>query len=205
MKDRNIAIILDPPHGIETAGKRSPDGRFREYKWGRERLWNIDPVLKDLGFEVYWTNTTENEIGLSNRVKVANSIKTDKQKILISLHNNAAGNGKQWLNATGIEIFTTKGWTKSDIMAGIMLDSFKMVFGLKHVKEKLNFSGINYRGLKEQNFTVLTGNTYLAMLIECMFMDNKEDLKLLENPYFNDEVERAILNGIIQMDNYFNE
>jgi hypothetical protein len=28
---KNI-IILDAAHGIEVAGKRSPDGKFREYK-----------------------------------------------------------------------------------------------------------------------------------------------------------------------------
>jgi len=28
--------ILDPAHGANTPGKRSPDGKHREYKWSRE-------------------------------------------------------------------------------------------------------------------------------------------------------------------------
>jgi N-acetylmuramoyl-L-alanine amidase len=29
---KKLVIILDPAHGEEVAGKRSPDGLFREYK-----------------------------------------------------------------------------------------------------------------------------------------------------------------------------
>ena len=39
----------------------------------------------------------------------------------------------------------------------------------------------------EENFTVLMGD-YSAMLIECMFQDNKEDVKLLSDPEFNEKV-----------------
>jgi len=29
---KNIKIVLDAAHGEEVPGKRSPDGKFREYK-----------------------------------------------------------------------------------------------------------------------------------------------------------------------------
>ena len=47
--------MIDAGHGIDTPGKRSPDGRFREYKWNREvadiLLDNlisrgIDPIIR---------------------------------------------------------------------------------------------------------------------------------------------------------------
>ena len=31
-----MLVILDPGHAAGVAGKRSPDGRLREYKWARE-------------------------------------------------------------------------------------------------------------------------------------------------------------------------
>ena len=31
-----MIILIDNGHGIETPGKRSPDGRFKEYLWNRE-------------------------------------------------------------------------------------------------------------------------------------------------------------------------
>ena len=31
-----MKILIDAGHGIDTPGKRSPDGSFREYLWNRE-------------------------------------------------------------------------------------------------------------------------------------------------------------------------
>ena len=31
-----MKILIDPGHGRNTAGKRSPDGRFLEYKFNRQ-------------------------------------------------------------------------------------------------------------------------------------------------------------------------
>ena len=31
-----MLILIDPGHGIDTPGKRSPDGRFLEYLWNRQ-------------------------------------------------------------------------------------------------------------------------------------------------------------------------
>ena len=30
-----MKILIDNGHGVETPGKRSPDGRFREYQYNR--------------------------------------------------------------------------------------------------------------------------------------------------------------------------
>ena len=53
----------------------------------------------------------------------------------------------------------------------------------------------------ENDFTVLAGTTaarpnYHAMLLEIGFQDNKEDLKLLQDPQWNKKVEDAIMDGI---------
>ena len=37
---KNITIILDPAHGEDVPGKRSPDGVHREYRWSRDRVRN---------------------------------------------------------------------------------------------------------------------------------------------------------------------
>ncbi|MGV8961788.1 MAG: hypothetical protein ACOH2V_00135 [Candidatus Saccharimonadaceae bacterium] len=48
--------------------------------------------LKALGYEVFESNPTTTEIGLTRRATAANNIKKDK-KVFISIHANAAGNG----------------------------------------------------------------------------------------------------------------
>jgi N-acetylmuramoyl-L-alanine amidase len=57
----------------------------------------LEILAKAYGFRVEWTTKGNTEIGLSQRVKNAENIKVDKGqiKLLISLHNNAAGDGTQ--------------------------------------------------------------------------------------------------------------
>ena len=47
-----MKILLDNGHGEETAGKRSPDGSFREYAWAREIARRIETELKNRGYDV---------------------------------------------------------------------------------------------------------------------------------------------------------
>lgn len=89
---KNLTIILDAAHGEEVAGKRSPDGKFREYKWSREIIALLTPKLLAQGFEVFESNPTTKEIGLTQRANAANAIDKPK-KIFISIHANAAGSG----------------------------------------------------------------------------------------------------------------
>jgi N-acetylmuramoyl-L-alanine amidase len=89
---KNTTIILDAAHGEEVPGKRSPDGKFREYLWSRERIKELIFDLKALGYEVLESNPTTKEIGLSQRAAAVNAINRPK-KIFLSLHVDAAGNG----------------------------------------------------------------------------------------------------------------
>ena len=121
---KKLLIILDPAHGEETPGKRSPDGRHREYRWSRERLAQVDILLKALGYTVVWTNTTNREIGLTKRQNTASVFAkqyTDLVPFLISLHNDAKGDGTKWENASGVSVWTAVGKTTSDIFADIFI------------------------------------------------------------------------------------
>ena len=41
-----IKVLVDNGHGVETPGKRSPDGRLREYKYAREIAASVIARLK---------------------------------------------------------------------------------------------------------------------------------------------------------------
>ena len=47
-----MIILLDAGHGESTPGKRSPDGRLREYKYCREIANEVKKQLIDKGFNV---------------------------------------------------------------------------------------------------------------------------------------------------------
>ncbi len=46
-----MKILIDNGHGIETPGKRSPDGKFREYAYTREIARWVVSDLKDDGYD----------------------------------------------------------------------------------------------------------------------------------------------------------
>ena len=45
-------FLIDNGHGKDTPGKRSPDGRFREYNFNREVAAMLVDALKALGIQV---------------------------------------------------------------------------------------------------------------------------------------------------------
>lgn len=199
---KKLLIILDPAHGIEVPGKRSPDEKHREYKWSRERLTQIDILLKERGYTVVWTNTTDNEIGLSQRVNVANEYAKQYPELmpfLISLHNDAVNATPEWqTKASGISVWTTKGRTTSDIYADFLLQRIKVSIPNARIR---TYDNKYLERDFEANFTVLTGN-YSAVLIECMFQDNREDVKLLQDTQFCKHVEDWIVDSIDDCNHY---
>jgi N-acetylmuramoyl-L-alanine amidase len=197
---KNLLIILDPAHGEEVEGKRSPDGCHREYKWSRERLKEIEHLLQAHGYTVAWTNETDREIGLSNRKHVANLLsQKDKSLVplLVSLHNDASGNGNEWRQARGVSIWTSKGRTTSDIFADFFI---QRICEWLPVNRRIYSPAYLERDF-ENNFTVLMGD-YTALLIECCFQDNKEDVALLESPRFCKQVEDWIVDSIEECNEY---
>lgn len=198
---KKLIIILDPAHGIDVPGKRSPDGLHREYKWSRERLMAIYQKLVSEGYAVEFTTTSENEPGLSVRVKAAEKIAARNKALVpvfISLHNDAAGDGTKWMQARGISVWTSKGRTRSDILAAEMIKELDVI--TKNRTKFRNYSPAELDRDFESNFTVLMGN-YPAMLIECCFQDNKEDIECLNDQAFNESVENAIVKGIERINN----
>lgn len=190
MENKNLVIILDAAHGIDVMGKCSPDGTHREYNWSRQRCEQLKEMLEPLGYTVHLNVPETTEPGLINRVKRANAFPGTK-KLLLSLHNNAAGNGIKWMSARGIEAFTTKGQTKSDVCATKILQALASKF------HNLTFrqDWVDGDPDKENNWTVLMGN-YMAVLIEWCFQDNKEDVAILKDDVMNERFCQALVQAI---------
>lgn len=197
---KNVIIILDPAHGANVKGKCSPDGKHWEFAWSRERIKSLRAILTDLGYEVYVTTESVDEPGLSKRKNFATQIRQGRRKLLLSLHNNAAGNNGKWMNATGVEVFTTPGVTKSDICADFIIKAFKRDF--PNFKMRLNADEYLKRD-KEAEFTVLMGAGYMGVLIEWLFQDNMEDVKRLSDPEINEAFENSLVGAIEEINNYF--
>lgn len=199
MITRQLVIILDAAHGEDVAGKCSPDKSHYEWQWSRKIIGMLMNKLPDLGFKVEITNPSKKEIGLSKRKENANSVLLPdpghSKKLLISLHNNAAGDGSKWTEAEGYELYTSRGSTISDKYAEIFIKHLREDFkGIIGIRERID-------PLKEANFTVLMGN-YGAILIEWLFMDNKEDLERLKDDNCNYMLVSSLIKALIDIDEH---
>lgn len=190
-----MKILIDAGHGIDTPGKRSPDGAFREYLWNREIA---DLVCEDLeidGYDVSLVVPETNDIPLITRVNRVNAIcnkyGTD-DVILVSIHSNAAGNGKDWMNARGWSCYTTKGDTKSDILAELLYDSFERSFPDRKIRKDMHDGDRDW----EENFYIIQKSKCPAVLIENFFYDNKEECHWLMQDAVKVRIAMAIEQGI---------
>lgn len=174
---KNITIILNSGHGKETAGKKSPlnsDGRqLFEWKFTRELSKRIKQACDIKGIKCIQANTDDSDPSLTTRANNINKIvrkesEQGRQCLMIDLHGNAAGNGSQWMNASGWEVWSTVGTTNSDKFANLLCECFKSIFPNKKL-----------RGHKEKNFTLIYKCACPCVLTENFFYDNKEDFELV--------------------------
>ena len=99
-----MKILIDNGHGVNTAGKKSPDKQLLEYKYNREIAIQLVAELKAKGYDAERIVTEETDISLGERCRRVNAICNKigtANVILISVHVNAAGSGGVWRSAGG--------------------------------------------------------------------------------------------------------
>lgn len=200
-KERNIVVIIDYAHGKDVSGKQSPDGSHKEWEWSREVGLMLSKKLQIEGYQVHYSNPLDIEIGLSKRKEFATNLQIPegKVKFLISLHNNAAGSGNEWKDASGIEIYTSPGQTTSDKFAEEIMNELEAKF--PHFKYRVDTTDGDKD--KEAKFTVLMGSGYYACLLEFLFQDNKNDLKFIKSTKTKYQLVTALTKAIDKMDQIF--
>lgn len=190
-----MKILIDNGHGVDTAGKRSPDGVFREYKFAREVAAAVVEKLKALGYDAERIVTEEQDISLQERCKRTNAV-CDKlgasNVLLVSVHVNAAGNG-QWMQAKGWSCYTSKGQTKADKLADCLYDAAKDVLVGKRLRTEYTDGDADI----EEGFYILKHTKCAAVLTENLFMDNKQEVSYLMSLEGRNAIARLHVEGII--------
>ena len=191
--EKVLEIWLDAAHGEDVAGKRSPDGKHREYLWSRMIIERLSKELEKLNYVVKQTNETTKEIGLMNRVNVVKS-SNHKYKTLLSIHNDAApAKGDGWSDATGISFYTSKGLSVSDVFAECLLYASEEVkFSDTYHRKNIRTESSNL----EQDFTVIYSKDYYSVLAEILFQNNKKDVERLNDINFQNSCIHMFIIGI---------
>lgn len=189
-----MVILADPGHGIDTAGKRSPDGRLLEWKYSREIAAEVVKRLKTMGYNAQQLVTEENDISLSVRCKRVNDICKHfgaSHVLVISIHCNAAGADGKWHDARGWQACVSlNASAKSKQLASYLFDAAQAE-GMKMRSPK--------PGQKwwAQNLAICRDTNCPAVLTENLFQDNKQDVEFLLSDKGREAIVNLHVSGII--------
>lgn len=196
LKKKAMKILLDNGHGSNTPGKRSPDGLFREYAYTREIAVEVASALRKHGYDADLLVPELYDVKLLERVHRVNvkcqSLGASKV-LLVSIHCNAAGNGKEWMNARGWEAWTSSGQTEGDKLAECLYESALETFA-PGTKIRSDWGDGDYD--KENQFTILSKTLCPAVLTENFFMDNKADVEYMLSDEGKEAIVRCHVEGI---------
>ena len=192
-----MKVLIDPGHGIDTPGKRSPDGLFLEYLWNRQVADLILEGLVSAGVDASLVVTETNDVTLRNRVNRINTICNRvgaSNVLLVSVHANAAGNGSAWMNAKGWSCYASKGKTRSDQVAECLYDAFEEEFQDRKIRKDISDGDRDW----EENFYVLEKSKCPAVLLENFFYDNREECAWMLQEETKKRIASAAVKGIIK-------
>lgn len=178
-------VVLDPGHGVETAGKCSPDKSYYEHEFNLDISKRQKKILERHGVEVILTRTDEHDVTLANRVAIANKERPD---LFVSNHSNASGDGTEWTDPDGYGIYTSS--------AG---DSAGRNKAAKAILARVEDADIPLwgGGLHHEGFYVLKNTIDPAVLIEHGFHTNKAETALLKTSAYRDKLAEADAKGIL--------
>ncbi len=170
-----MKILVDNGHGVETRGKRSPDGRLLEYAYTRRLAAEVVARLCAAGIAAELLVPEENDIPLTERVRRANRKHrtTDGGVVVVSLHCDAAGDGSQWHSARGWSVFVCGGASVASRELAAALAAEAEAQGLKVRRPTPS------QPYWERNLYLCRHTLAPAVLVENLFQDNREDVDLL--------------------------
>ena len=179
-----MKIMIDAGHGPDTPGKRSPDGRLREFHFNSSVAEEVKKRLLMDGHSVFFSHQNDLDVPLHERTALANQLKVD---LFVSIHANAIGHS--YNSANGLETFTySRPQAATKELAAKVQSSLLLVTGRKD------------RGVKQGDFAVLRDTHMPAILVECGFMTHKQEVELLKSAAYRKRCALGICFGIACFD-----
>lgn len=183
-----IVFAVGDGHGEETQGKRTPDG-YRENFFNNAVKIHVIREMKRHGVAMLDASPESSDTPLKTRCERVNKgINNVLPKGFVPIHANAFGDGKSYNLAKGIEVFSHPAAPSS---GGKLLAKYLHEYLIQGTKQL-------DRGLKYADFYVLRNTKCPAALVECAFMTNLEESKLLQDAKFQLECGIEIAKGSLK-------
>ena len=193
-------VVLDPGHGGNDSGAVGPS-KIYEKTVVLDISMRVRRHLESRKIKVRMTRTGDTRPSLPQRSAYASRFAAD---LFISIHADGAGDPA----ANGVETFvlTAPGCESSNHYGkggdlserpGNLFDSASAVLGHVLQSNLLKSSRRKDRGLRRARFAVLKNSPCPAALVECGFVTNPAEEKLLNSSAYREAVARGIANGIL--------
>lgn len=178
-------IVLDAGHGGWDPGKTGTNGK-NEKDLNLAVVEKLADYLEQGGAEVILTRSSDDALGsgkgadMAERKKIANETGAD---ILVSIHQNAFPSAK----AKGAQVFYHNSSENGKVLAECVQESLKS-----------RVDGSNQRQAKEnKDYYILRTTEIPAVIVECGFLSNGEEEKLLNDAAYQEKLAWAIYCGIL--------
>lgn len=181
----DATIVLDAGHGGWDPGKTGSGGA-NEKELNLAVVEKLAEYLKQGGAEVILTRKNDDALGkgkrgdMAERKRIANESGGD---ILVSIHQNAFPSAK----ARGAQVFYHKSSGNGKVLAECVQESLRS-----------RVDGSNNRQAKEnKDYYILRTTEIPAVIVECGFLSNAEEEKLLNDGAYQEKLAWAIYCGIL--------
>lgn len=180
-------IVLDPGHGGTepgTLGEIDGEVVVKEKDINLKISNKVLKILRDKGYNVIATRTTDTYVGLTTRADIANSADAD---LFVSIHNNSFEDP----SAKG----TLTMYAYDDPKEGNNI-SGKTIANIMQKELVKGTEGQDRGLLKNAQIVVIRKTEMPAILVECLFMSNEKDLQELLDDERIDKIAEHIAKGI---------
>jgi N-acetylmuramoyl-L-alanine amidase len=193
-------IVLDPGHGGRDPGVH--DGAHQEKNYALLLAQELADQMKQSGFNVSLTRTTDNLIDLSERPDIARRRGAD---LFISLHWNSAASGRNDVRGAQTYCLTPPGAPSSNadldspgggVSTGNRFNDRNILLAYDIQSALHKRLGVEDLGVRRARFQVLREAQMPAVLIEGGYMSHPVEAKRIYDPAYRRQMARAILEGV---------
>jgi N-acetylmuramoyl-L-alanine amidase len=196
---RVLTVCLDPGHGGKDPGFQV--GKVQEKKYALLLAEDVQKLLRDAGFKVFLTRTSDATVEKADRPVLANAKGAD---LFVSLHFNATASG----SARGIETYCLTPPLASSTNArgegagtgafpGNKQNDLNMLLAYQVQKSLVKDTQAEDRGVRRARWAVLKTTRMPAILIEGGFLSDKEEMKKITDYAHRKKMARAIADGLV--------
>ena len=175
----SLKVCIDAGHGGQDPG--AVNGSKHEAVATLAIAKKVGAILKAKGCQIKYTRTKDKSLTLQERCDISNAFDAD---VFVSIHLNAATNKE----AAGIETWRHRNvGSKTKLLADKVQTELVRVLGWRN------------RGIKETtSLYVLKKTNASAVLVECGFISNNEEARLLFIERYQDKLAQAIADGVLK-------